>query len=543
MKKRLILFVMVSFLLTKGGNYMLELIKPTDTLAEGYPKINAAIQKADQAFVVADNAVDTANNALAVANQSLANSQSVQEQLNQVVINGDSSVEAAQARVNADNTVTYDTLKERLDTEYIELSTELANKADKSEIDINNRPYRKLLPALDNWEFVTDAIINDQTWKDRYAGVGYDIAWDEATQKYAMLYCGAETGGTTRFGIAYSDDLLTWTDYEDNPIFVENPIAGTPDAGGITYPQLIRLNNKWYMYYIGFPEPGYEIGIPSICYATADNLLGPWTRHGAVVTRDMFPEEYDINYIYRPTVFKVGNTWYMFTNAGTNIGYENIWYLTAPSVEGPWTVGEEVIKGTQLNTANGGHIASDPEIVRFGDWFIMFTWSNGGMHVAYCDASEFPDTWHPIDEMINIPGYPQRACFVDSPYGQYLFLNTNYAKKISIYKQAKGYEKFKTATLQNGWTSENGVKYRKNMSNEVILQGIATGGTVTPGTVIFNLPEGYRPSETVIFPITTSDGTKWNIGTVNVWPDGRVTTLGTLYSNGIAFNSVRFVAR
>lgn len=68
MKKRLILFVMVSFLLTKGGNYMLELIKPTDTLAEGYPKINAAIQKADQAFVVADNAVDTANNALAVAN-------------------------------------------------------------------------------------------------------------------------------------------------------------------------------------------------------------------------------------------------------------------------------------------------------------------------------------------------------------------------------------------------------------------------------------------------------------------------------------------
>lgn len=129
MKKRLILFVMVSFLLTKGGNYMLELIKPTDTLAEGYPKINVAIQKADQAFVVADNAVDTANNALAVANQSLANSQSTQEQLNQIVIDGDSSVEAAQARVNADNTKTYDTLKERLDSEYTELKSQLADIA------------------------------------------------------------------------------------------------------------------------------------------------------------------------------------------------------------------------------------------------------------------------------------------------------------------------------------------------------------------------------------------------------------------------------
>lgn len=112
-------------MLTKGGNYMLELIKPTDTLAEGYPKINAAIQKADQAFVVADNAVDTANNALAVANQSLTNSQSTQEQLNQIVIDGDSSVEAAQARVNADNSITYDTLKERLDAEYVELKSQL----------------------------------------------------------------------------------------------------------------------------------------------------------------------------------------------------------------------------------------------------------------------------------------------------------------------------------------------------------------------------------------------------------------------------------
>lgn len=108
---------------------MANLLKPTDTLAQGYPKINAAILQAEQSLITADNAMDTANSSIAVSNQALSNSQSTQEQLNQIVIDGDSSVEAAQARVNADNTVTYDTLKERLDAEYQEVSSRLADIA------------------------------------------------------------------------------------------------------------------------------------------------------------------------------------------------------------------------------------------------------------------------------------------------------------------------------------------------------------------------------------------------------------------------------
>src|SRR5690625_4774385 len=60
--------------------------------------------------------------ALNIANEAKSQSQSaenkadnIQEQFNQVVIEGDSSVEAAQARVDADGN-TYDTLKERLDS-------------------------------------------------------------------------------------------------------------------------------------------------------------------------------------------------------------------------------------------------------------------------------------------------------------------------------------------------------------------------------------------------------------------------------------------
>ena len=52
-------------------------------------------------------------------------SKSVQEQFNQVVIDGDSSVEAAQARVDA-NGQTNPSLKARLDKEYNEVTTQLA---------------------------------------------------------------------------------------------------------------------------------------------------------------------------------------------------------------------------------------------------------------------------------------------------------------------------------------------------------------------------------------------------------------------------------
>lgn len=81
----------------------------TDTLRQAYPKFNQAIDNANEALTKASTAEANSSNALSTAN-------SVQSQFNQVVIEGDSSVEAAQARVDADGT-TFTTLKERIDNE------------------------------------------------------------------------------------------------------------------------------------------------------------------------------------------------------------------------------------------------------------------------------------------------------------------------------------------------------------------------------------------------------------------------------------------
>jgi hypothetical protein len=92
----------------------------TDSLKLAYPKINQAIDNANQAKSEATTALNTAN--------------SVQTQFNQVVIEGDSSVEAAQARVD-ENGVTKTTLKGRIDDGFININSILDEKTN----DLNSR--------------------------------------------------------------------------------------------------------------------------------------------------------------------------------------------------------------------------------------------------------------------------------------------------------------------------------------------------------------------------------------------------------------------
>ncbi|MGE7891239.1 right-handed parallel beta-helix repeat-containing protein [Bacillus cereus] len=98
-------------------------------LDESYYKINMGIDNANSALnrsLTAESnsrgAINIANDAVNVANNAKLESKSVQEQLNNIVIEGDSSVEAAQARVD-ENGVVHDTLKERLDLDSLKVGS------------------------------------------------------------------------------------------------------------------------------------------------------------------------------------------------------------------------------------------------------------------------------------------------------------------------------------------------------------------------------------------------------------------------------------
>lgn len=86
---------------------MAELINEKDNLNKGRIKLNEAIRQADKSAQVSEDAKEKSE-------QSLAKSESTQTQLDTIVIEGDSSVEAAQARID-EKGETHSTLKDRID--------------------------------------------------------------------------------------------------------------------------------------------------------------------------------------------------------------------------------------------------------------------------------------------------------------------------------------------------------------------------------------------------------------------------------------------
>ncbi|MCM3053666.1 hypothetical protein [Caldibacillus thermoamylovorans] len=148
-------------------------INPKETLRESYPKLNQAIDNANEAIKKSTTSDINAAKALTTAN-------SVQEQFNQVVIEGDSSVEAAQARVSSTGT-TYTTLKERLDQEHESVTTQLAEipkdliKLKRSALLNNNfieLPYVTNVNGDFTFEVGTFETDEDQLFKVVSNGVG-----------------------------------------------------------------------------------------------------------------------------------------------------------------------------------------------------------------------------------------------------------------------------------------------------------------------------------------------------------------------------------
>lgn len=80
------------------------------------------------------------------------------------------------------------------------------------------------------------------------------------------------------------------------------------------------------------------------------------------------------------------------------------------------------------------------------------------------------------------------------------------------------------ATLQNGWgqfgSGHQAARFRRTVDGTVFVEGLISGGTITPGTVLFNLPVGYRPAAKLRIAQVDSNG----VMGFDVEPNGNVTT-------------------
>lgn len=258
--------------------------------------------------------------------------------------------------------------------------------------------------------------------------LGVGGAWDEKIMesfqphynpilnRYEGVYVGyANSGGTAinaQVGLAYAyHPEGPWTKDSENPIFGGSGTPGDPDRYGTTAPY-IRIEQDagsdtgytFYLFYCGLSSANtYEAQPVKLCVASADNIYGPWTRHGTIITAGPAASWYDQD-IFHPNVVKVDGTYYLFFNASDTTGDERIGYATATDPLGPWTVNATPV----LDLGDGGQWddvrIGDPYLWRFDDAWFMYYYgvgtgnSDGASGAAWCPVESFPDgpwTRHP----------------------------------------------------------------------------------------------------------------------------------------------------
>ncbi|WP_426940670.1 hypothetical protein ACQCPO_30765 (plasmid) [Bacillus mycoides] len=168
---------------------------PTDSLKVGYPKINQGITNANEALNKSFTAEYNSTNAINIADN-------LKKQLDELVIEGDSSVEAAQARVDEDRRK-FDTLKDRLDFKDRELN----------KISATNAQFRlTILSAYDDIEAYHPKVIN---FGSKWNGYYYWMAFTP--------YPGGDQAKENPHVLA-SNDMITWVE----PTGYKNPLEPQP---------------------------------------------------------------------------------------------------------------------------------------------------------------------------------------------------------------------------------------------------------------------------------------------------------------------------
>ena len=202
-----------------------------ESLAKG---IEEAGDLADKANTKSENAVYQVNN--------------IQAQVNQLVIEGDSSVEAAQARVDADGNV-FTTLKERLDTKEQSFSAQLAQIGDYTTVKSEGN---SLSEKVQN-EFNSRGY--NVLWN---ASLALDGDWAPAIQA-SIDYVAAKGGGTVFIPEA--------TFYIKSKIILKENVT----LAGMSYKSIIKLADNTeidYMLETQLIEDRYvyNINIHDLCF-------------------------------------------------------------------------------------------------------------------------------------------------------------------------------------------------------------------------------------------------------------------------------------
>lgn len=116
-----------------------------------------------------------------------------------------------------------------------------------------------------------------------------------------------------------------------------------------------------------------------------------------------------------------------------------------------------------------------------------------------------------------------------------------YAKKDEVLlKTDSNPTAWQNANLQNGWSHHRdygNVQFSKTFDGIVYLKGTCKGGKTTRESIIFTLPENFRPSTTLFKSALNND---YGPAVVGIYPSGNIVVKGNVDATWLNFDNVSF---
>lgn len=338
---------------------------------------------------------------------------------------------------------------------------------------------------------------------DTIAGSPYDasavllaenIVYDESTGHYWMVFANYEDGS---IGLIWSDDPTNpqaWNWHPGNPLFagnaphimehegtwyifyasgghvvartsssaggpysttvttlLEDGLAGTWEDLRVDEPYVFRRNDgKWIMLYMGDAGGAVE----QVSYATADNILGPYTKFGADPFIPFGPEgSYDAGTVADPWVYELNGVYYIgYTVSPTNHSPWQTAMATTTDWQSIKKIGVILPRGAEFNSFRGA-------VIRIGDEY-LFSYTGGPASGEY------------------------RLCLATQPVYQAPARYTDNAENVFEF-----FDGFEGSSLDlNKWTIINGTEDQITIRGDtMILTGISGSYVRING----NMPFGF----------------------------------------------------
>ena len=118
--------------------------------------------------------------------------------------------------------------------------------------------------------------------------------------------------------------------------------------------------------------------------------------------------------------------------------------------------------------------------------------------------------------------------------------STNNSDYVALLKSESNPTAWQNANLQNGWSHHRdygSVQFSKTFDGIVYLKGTCKGGKTTRESIIFTLPENFRPSTTLFKTALNND---YGSAVIGIYPSGNVVVKGNVDEKWLNLDNVSF---